>query len=222
MSLSGLLPPDVVLIEGTGHDRPEVMPEERAHVSGAVPKRRTEFEQGRTCARRALRRLGIEGWPLLPGPKREPRWPPGVVGAITHTDGYVAAAVVRRPAGWGLGIDAEQRVPLSDGVGALVCTDDERRWCRERAGSGVPWEAVVFSAKESIFKAWFPLTGRWLDYLDADIELDPADDGATGAFRVLDLRAGAGGPGPADYRGRFVVTRHLVLTTAVVEPCGGA
>jgi 4'-phosphopantetheinyl transferase EntD len=215
-SLAALLPPDVVVEEGTGDGPVEVLAEERAHVARAVPKRRAEFEQGRTCARRALRRLGIEGWALLPGPKREPRWPPGVTGAITHTHGYVAAAVARRPVGWSLGIDAEQRAPLHDGVADLICTGRERRWCSARAGDGVPWEAVVFSAKESVFKAWFPLTGRWLDYLDADIELDP--DGGT--FRVLALRSAAGRPAPADYRGRFLVTADLILTTAVVEPPG--
>ena len=212
--LTGLLPPDVVVVEGTGGDPTEVLPVERAHVARAVPKRQAEFEQGRTCARRALRRLGIEGWALLPGPKREPRWPPGVVGAITHTDGYVAAAVARRPAGWSLGIDAEQRAPLPDGVADLVCTGLEQRWSAARTGDGVPWEAVVFSAKESVFKAWFPLTGRWLGYLDADIDLDPE----AGTFRVLALRSDADRPAPADYRGRFLVTSDLILTTAVVEP----
>ena len=213
-SLTGLLPPDVVVEEGAGNGSVEVLPEERAHVAGAVPKRRAEFAQGRTCARRALRRLGIDGWALLPGPKREPRWPPGIVGAITHTNGYVAAAVARRPAGRSLGIDAEQRVPLPDGVADLVCTGRERRWCARQVGDGVPWEAVVFSAKESIFKAWFPLTGRWLDYLDADIELDID----AGTFGVLALRSDADGPAPADFLGRFLVTADLILTTAVVEP----
>jgi 4'-phosphopantetheinyl transferase EntD len=133
----------------------------------------------------------------------------------------VAAAVARRPSGGSLGIDAEQRAPLPDGVADLVCTAAEQAWCRRRAEAGddVPWEAVVFSAKESIYKAWFPLTGAWLGYLDADLELDLDLDGAGGgAFRVVALRSDVDGPGPADHRGRFAITPRHVLTAVEVGP----
>lgn len=213
MSLKGLLPADVVVVEGTADGALDVLPEERAVVAHAVEKRQREFLQGRTCARRALRELGIDGWPLVPGARREPRWPPGVVGAITHTGGFVAAAAARRAPGHALGIDAEQRRPLPDGVASMVATGAERRWCAAQ-DDGVPWETVLFSAKESVYKAWFPLTGAWLGYLDADLVLDPA----TGGFDVAALRRDAPGPAAARFSGRFTVTPDLVLTAVVVTP----
>src|SRR5437763_335927 len=71
----------------------QLYPEERACIARAVPKRRAEFATGRVCARQALERLGVAVGPLLPHPDRSPAWPPGIVGSISHTDGYCAVAV---------------------------------------------------------------------------------------------------------------------------------
>ena len=40
-------------------------------------------------------------------------------------------------------------------------------------GAGVCWERVLFSAKESVFKAWVALTGRVLGFEDAEVRIDP-------------------------------------------------
>ena len=151
-----------------------LFPEEREHIAHAVAKRRVEFAAVRRCARRALQELGYPPVPILPGEQREPRWPEGVVGSMTHCAGYCAAAVARSGEVSALGIDAEVHAPLPEGVLDLISLESERALLAEltdRVPGAVHWDRVLFSAKESVYKAWFPLTRRWLGFEQADIEL---------------------------------------------------
>lgn len=173
--IGDLLPEGIVAVEAYA-DRweTELLPEERPLVAGAVEKRRREFAAGRNCARRALATLGWPDFPVLSGPNREPVWPPGVLGSITHCHGYSAAVAARlseRKGIQGLGIDAELNAPLSAAAVDLVCTPHEQRALLEVPGLNVP--ALFFSAKESVYKAWFPVAGCWLGYEDAEIDFDP-------------------------------------------------
>jgi 4'-phosphopantetheinyl transferase EntD len=70
-----------------------LFPEEAMQLDGAVDSRLREFATGRSCARQALAGLGLAPAPILRGAKREPLWPAGIVGSITHCRGYRAAAV---------------------------------------------------------------------------------------------------------------------------------
>jgi 4'-phosphopantetheinyl transferase EntD len=186
-----------------------LFPEETALLEGASDARRREFATARSCARAALARLGIAATPILRGVKQEPLWPGGVVGSITHCRGYRAAAVAFSKNIMTLGIDAEPDSPLPDGVERRVLRDEERQWLA-RAPDGVHWGRVIFSAKESVYKAWFPLTGRWLGFDDALVSIDPA----AGSFRarlLVDC--------PAALRqldGRFLVEDGLALTAVAL------
>lgn len=158
-------------------------PEEMAMVANAVDKRRREFVTGRRCARDALRSLGIEPAPILAGERGMPQWPPGVVGSITHCAGYRGAAVARSRDLLAIGIDAEPDGPLPDGVLDVVSLPDERARLRALAEArpAVHWDRLLFSAKESVYKAWFPLARRWLGFEEAEITLaavDGPDDGS--------------------------------------------
>ena len=103
-------------------------------VARAVDRRRAEFTTVRTCARIALGRLGLPPAPLLTGSKREPLWPAGVVGSITHCDGYRAAAVARASEVAAIGIDAEPHDPLPDGILDRVTLPAERAHLARPAG----------------------------------------------------------------------------------------
>src|SRR5579859_6821488 len=173
--VEAILPPGICLAETSTDAEPSetLFPEEAALVAGAVEKRRREFAAGRACARRALRALGLTTVPILSGGSREPVWPAGVVGAITHSAGLCAAAVGRQSEYAGIGIDLERHQAISEGVEEMVCTPAERAWARERAADGVHWPLVIFSAKESVYKAWYPIVRQWLGFEDAELDLDP-------------------------------------------------
>ncbi|MEV2255116.1 4'-phosphopantetheinyl transferase superfamily protein [Streptomyces sp. NPDC050147] len=196
---------------------PFLFPEEEQVVARAVDKRRKEFTTVRQCARSALAELGLPPVPILPGPKGEPRWPDGIVGSMTHCTGYRAAALARASDVLSLGIDAEPAAPLDNGdVLDLVSDETERSALAELGGRHpeVPWDRLLFSAKESVYKAWFPLTGRWLGFEDARLFLHP-DGTFTAALLV---------PGPTvagreltGFAGTWLI-RDGIAVTAVVLP----
>ncbi|MEV0977539.1 4'-phosphopantetheinyl transferase superfamily protein [Streptomyces sp. NPDC049915] len=220
-----LLPSCVVTVETydlDGADEALLHPEEAAVVARAVPKRRREFAAVRACARRAMDKLGVEPQPLLPGERGAPRWPRGVTGSMTHCEGYAAAALVAAADLASLGIDAEPHGPLPDGVLPTVSLPSERRRLAELAVAlpGLHADRLLFSAKESVYKAWFPLTRRWLDFMEADIDLRPDPGGGPHGT----LRAELLVPGPSvsgrvvqHFEGRWTAGRGL-LATAVTVP----
>jgi 4'-phosphopantetheinyl transferase EntD len=185
--------------------------EEEAPLTRAVHKRRREFTTARLCARRALAELGLPPRPLLPGPTGEPQWPAGIVGSITHCDGYRAAAVARTAAVRTIGIDAETHGALPGTVVNTISLPEERAWVRElsRSDPGVWWDRLLFSAKESVYKAWFPLARRWLGFEQAAITVDP--DGTFSA-RLLVAGLRVDDRELCGFTGRWLVRDGLVLT----------
>jgi enterobactin synthetase component D / holo-[acyl-carrier protein] synthase len=218
MTLLGSLLPDRIAVEECYHHaaRLDLFPEEEAVVARAVDKRRREFATVRRCARRALVRLGRPPVAILPGDRGAPRWPSGVVGSLTHCAGYGAAAVALAVDTVGIGIDAEPHGPLPDGVLASVARPAERARLEE-LGQGRPdvhWDRLLFSAKESVYKCWFPLTGSWLGFEDAELAVDPV--GGTFSARVLAEGSMPDGTALTGFDGRWIVTDGLVVTAVAV------
>jgi 4'-phosphopantetheinyl transferase EntD len=212
-----ILLPAVAAAEEFG-DRPDAVlfPEEEAVIGRAVEKRRREFTTGRACARAALARLGQPPVATLPGECGSPGWPPGIVGSITHCAGYRAAAVARASQVLAIGLDAEPDLPLPGGVLDVISLAAERASLADlaRSAPGPNWDRMLFCAKESVYKAWFPLTGRWLGFEQAHITLDPA----AGAFTARLLVPGpeVDGRELTAFDGRWLARGGLILAAISV------
>ena len=214
-----LLPAGVVVVEAFEDVADEaIFPGEEDLIQNAMEIRRREFVTSRRCAREALARLGQAAVPIRAGPNREPRWPVGLVGSITHTTGFRAAAVASQKVTASIGIDTEQNAPLPEGIADLVAVDGELEMLAAltRACPEGQWGRILFSAKESIYKAWYPLTHRWLGFEDVHLMIDPA--GKFEARLLIDGSRADGGPPLSELRGRFVVTRELISTAVTVPP----
>lgn len=74
------------------------------HVARSVVKRQAEYYHGRLCARRALQSIGIHDFTVHTGKQREPVWPPGVIGSISHNGEFAVAVAMRHLPGrrWAL------------------------------------------------------------------------------------------------------------------------
>jgi 4'-phosphopantetheinyl transferase EntD len=207
--------------ETFGDDPDAVLfPQEYAFIARAVESRRREFATGRACARAALARLGLPARAVLPGPRGAPQWPEGVTGSITHCAGYRAAAVALTIDVVSLGVDAEPNEALPDhGMLTLIACAEERVRLAELAADmpQISWDRLLFSAKESVYKTWFPLTRRWLAFESADIFIDPGEREGKFTARLLVPGPLVNGSPLTLLNGRWIADRGL-LATAVVVP----
>ncbi|MEI9884227.1 4'-phosphopantetheinyl transferase family protein [Atlantibacter hermannii] len=136
-------------------------------LARAVISRKAEHLAGRIAAVHALRHADGPAIPPGIGAHREPCWPSGFAGSITHA-GQLALAVAK-PAGESfasLGIDYQPLLSENDAQkladGVLFDNEPARL-----AASPMPFAtalSVVFSAKESLFKALFPAVQDWFGF----------------------------------------------------------
>jgi 4'-phosphopantetheinyl transferase EntD len=219
--IARLLPPQVVAVEAfsdaAGPQAPAIPPQEQAVIEKAGAKRRAEFTTARQCARAALARLGEPPVPIPRGERGAPVWPAGIVGSITHCDGYRAAAVARARDLVTLGVDAEPHAVLPGGVLGLIASPAEQAHLASLAEAepAVGWDRILFSAKESVYKAWFPVARRWLDFLEAEVTIDPA--GGTFTARLLVPAPAPDGVSLAVLNGRWSVEDGRIATAIAVR-----
>ncbi|BBY96883.1 4'-phosphopantetheinyl transferase PptT [Mycolicibacterium fallax] len=223
--ISAVLPATTVHTAESFTDPPgaTALPEEEPLIAKSVAKRRNEFISVRHCARVALAELGVAPAPILKGDKGEPLWPEGIVGSITHTEGYRGAAVARAAEVRSIGIDAEPHDVLPAGVLPAISLPIERAELGELPGE-LHWDRILFCAKEATYKAWYPLTRRWLGFEDAHITFEvqrlgggpePTADG-TFRSRILIDPATEFGPPLVELAGRWSVAAGLALTATVL------
>ena len=180
----------------------DLFPMEEAYAASFGESRALEFASGRAAARVALGRIGVA--PCEIGRSgRLPIWPESVVGSIAHTSTLAAAIAGPATHHHGLGIDIEGRTAVSPEVAERVLTPAERAWM-----PAPEWRTMIYSGKEAVYKAAFPLTGEFLGFQDVELEIDFE----AGVFRARyrrTLRSGAvmaAGHGHwAVYRGHWLV-----------------
>lgn len=170
-----LFPPAVAVAETSVDKSFSVLGSEADDIRRFTPTRRLEYVTVRHCARIALDDLGFPPQPIPKGNNGAPVWPKGVVGSLTHCTGYRCAAVALQKDVLAIGIDAEPNVKLDPEVIPTIASERETRHLRQlsSASPGIAWSTALFSAKESVFKAWSPITNEWLGFLDVQIQLDP-------------------------------------------------
>ncbi|MFG2533183.1 4'-phosphopantetheinyl transferase [Streptomyces sp. NPDC048516] len=218
--LEWILPACVAVAEA--YDDPpeaELYPQEAALIVNAVEARRLEFTTVRHCARQAMAALGLSAAPVLPGPHRAPRWPGRTVGSLTHCAGYRGAALAKSTDIAMLGIDAEPNGPLPGGVlGVIALPAELRRLGENRAAHPeVHWDRLLFSAKESVYKAWYPYTGQRLEFEDADLHFAPGSRSFTARLLAPPPeRAPEAPPLPDRLEGRWLVRDGLIRTVIAV------
>ncbi len=125
--------------------------------------RRADFSSGRRVARLALERQGFVD--TIERADRRPVWPAGAVGSITHAAGRAIAIVAHACDYRGIGIDLEALDAVSGEVAERIAAPHEHPQC---TGGG----ALIFSAKEAIYKAVNPIVGEYLPFRAVEIGWD--------------------------------------------------
>jgi 4'-phosphopantetheinyl transferase EntD len=221
IAMAGLFPPGTVVAELRGPGDPAMLlPGEAAHLGRAVLSRAQEFAAGRLCARRALAEFGIAGFGIKVGAGRQPLWPDGLVGSITHTAGYSAAAVAARPGVCAIGIDSEVIGDVNPQIWLSICLEAETNWIRslpalEQAAAAT----LIFSAKEAFYKCQYPVAAERVGFHDVSVE--PLEWGAgEGGFQIRPLRRLAFSPRvEVPFQGRYRLHEQF-LTAAIAVRAG--
>lgn len=222
MKLRSLFPPNVVIVETVAEGDPASLSAgEAGHLGRAQPKRAREFAAGRQCARQALERFGLTGWDLAVQPDRSPAWPEEFVGSISHTTGFCAAAVGRRPEFRSIGLDVEVGRRVTPDLYPQFLTQVELAQITPMPPATADGRAtLIFSAKEAFYKCQYPLTSEWLDFADIEVDLprDLFDKGRFGIRPIRGLQLESMVPPP--WHGQFVFFDEFVATGFVIPASG--
>ena len=188
--LASLFSAEVLAVQACGVIAAESLhPAEAEYVARAVPKRVAEFAAGRACARVALAQLGVASFILHVGADREPLWPAGITGSITHTAGFCGVVAAQQRQIASLGIDAEVHRAVRAELRCAICTPAEERQLEQLPPDhAADLATVVFSAKEAFFKCQFPLTRQWLNFHDVGVQYEDPLRAFTPAHSVVELR----------------------------------
>ena len=145
-------------------------PNEKQAASRFSDKRLKDFSTGRHCARKALGNLGCENAEILIGDDKQPIWPPGYVGSISHSGKLAGAVVSHASKIKSVGLDIETIGKITPEMWELLYTDKEKELLSSFIGEKLAhYTTLLFSFKESFYKLQFPLTHTYLNFTDVEI-----------------------------------------------------
>lgn len=145
--------------------------QEPHHISQAVKKRRAEFLAGRITAMVALESLNARDLSVAIGMQRNPIWPEGYTGSISHTSKRAIAVVSPSHAATLVGIDYEYIIPINVAtkIAPQILTSDELQLYYQLSMDFAQFLTIVFSAKESLFKAIYPKVEMYINFSEAKV-----------------------------------------------------
>ena len=135
-------------------------------VSSAVVKRKSEFLAGRYCCKKVLSSVGIHDFEIVVGKNRAPQWPTGIKGAISHNSHHAMVAITERTDILGIGIDIESIMSTKtmNDIKDAILRNEEHDLLYVPQARAVVVCSLIFSIKESFFKAAYPSTGFYFDF----------------------------------------------------------
>jgi 4'-phosphopantetheinyl transferase EntD len=169
----GLFPEHCVMVVQRYDQSVTSLPEVAdASLENAVEKRRREFSAGRIAAAAALKKIlgGDSSTAIAVGAGRNPVWPTGIAGSITHTAGLAIAVVARTDIFASVGIDLELTNAVQPELWPSILQPNEIDFVSSKPpAEQARWATILFCAKESFYKMQYPLTSEWVDFHDAEI-----------------------------------------------------
>ena len=148
----------------------QLTPAEYKIIDSACDKRKLEFSTGRWCAKQALAIEGINNLSILSGKNREPIWPTGIVGSISHCKDECGAVIAKSNNIGAIGFDVENIKELKNDIAKIVCTKIETKWLAEQ--NKYPYNVMlllIFSLKESVYKCIFQHQQLAIEFKDCSI-----------------------------------------------------
>lgn len=192
-----------------------LLPAELAIVAQSVEKRQIEFSTGRYCAQQALAVLINSQPAVLQGKGREPLWPHGMVGSISHSNKLAGAVVALQQDVTAIGLDIETVGGVKPKLWDLVFHDAEQDLIRNKEERAATWATLLFSLKEAFYKLQYPLTGQFVDFKDILIAEKEGELGLSCANAKLNLNPVL----LSDIEVRWTQTGDQIITLCYIKTC---
>ncbi len=189
-----------------------------AHLKTAVFKRKLHYFLGRACVAQALEQLGHPRVQIETNPDRSPKWPSGILGAVTHTDRLVMTAVTASTHFLGIGIDSEEmsRTTPIEEIAKTFADEHEKQLIHHANLPLKTWLFLIFSAKESLFKALYPIKGEYFGFESARVVSISPDQKmelpSSGSFCIQLTQPKNGFPQGTVFKGLYQVSQSQVHT----------
>lgn len=171
--------------------------------------RRQEFIAGRYCAIQAAQNIGLTIESLPTGLTREPVWPQGVTGSISHSKQLAISCIANTSDYLSLGIDAEEMMKpeVAAEIALTIATQSELHYL-DTLNSDLSL-TLLFSAKEALYKALFPLVRTFIDFKEVKLH---TVDFASGLF---ELELISSNKSLVKYLGRYMGSFRMIDQTLV-------
>ena len=168
-AIDAIAPPGIAI----GHrliaegDDEALLPEEMQAFAASVIQVRRASAAARIVARQLMSRFGRAPQAIRKSPAGVPMWPDGIVGSLAHDNCLAIAALAERAQFPSIGVDVEPAEPLSPDLLSIISTSGERSHGRVDLYYG----RLLFAIKEAVYKAVYPLDGRFLEPHDVEVSL---------------------------------------------------
>ncbi|TQV77353.1 4'-phosphopantetheinyl transferase superfamily protein [Aliikangiella marina] len=140
-------------------------------ILSSVKKRKAEFLAGRLMAQKVLRHLNSTSTHVGIGKQRNPIWPDGFIGSITHNnDTAICLAGLESELKY-IGIDIENLIEsnMVEEIKSTIISPKEEVTLRKANLNFPKAFTLAFSAKESLFKALYSTVGDFFDFSAAEV-----------------------------------------------------
>lgn len=164
-----------------------------AALQAASVQRKAEFLAGRITANLAFMKLGLRPETIEIGKHRNPVWPTAVRGSITHHSSSVYCMMILNPTGVSQGvspgIDLEPYLSASESpsLASGIVSSIELELISTNFSRFEQGLTLIFSAKESLFKALYPAVGHYFDFLDVRVSAINVDSRELQLMLLRDL-----------------------------------
>jgi 4'-phosphopantetheinyl transferase EntD len=143
-------------------------------------RRKAESVLARRLAREGLQRHGVADVNLERHADGFTLWPAGWAGSLAHSGGWCVAALARTAQVRCVGIDVEDPARMKPALWGHIMAPAEQAAADALAADAAQLRAAaVFSAKEAVYKAIYPLLGSAPGFQQAELQWQSAT-----AFRV--------------------------------------
>ncbi|MFT4271670.1 MAG: 4'-phosphopantetheinyl transferase superfamily protein [Pantoea sp.] len=189
-----------------------------AALANAVVKRKSEHLASRWLAREVLLQLGVGDFVLRNAADRSPCWPAGIQASLSHSHNQVVMAATREPLCVGVDVEQVMSNDTARETAEMLMNTQERQLLEQLALPFAQGATLLFSLKESLYKALWPQLHQPMDFLQA--ALCEAD--LTTGSAVLRLTADFGNGFDQDValQARFCCEAQRIITL-VTHPLAG-